>query len=89
MNNSKIKKLSIQLNNAVALGNLYYDDAFEAEEFDEYAAAEWEKISNEEQRIREELTAEIVKFSLGQIDSNTAWKMTFKPELHDLIKRLA
>ena len=87
----RIKELDRKLRNAIALEDLAYDAAFEEENPDNFLklADEWEQCNYITNGIREELAAEIVKVTLGQIDYKTAWAMTFKPELHEIIKRIA
>lgn len=86
-----IKKLADKLRNAIAIENLAYDTAFEEENPDNFLklADEWEQCNYITNGVREELAAEIVKVTLGQIDYKTAWAMTFKPELHEIIKKIA
>lgn len=84
----KIKDLAKKFKNAEAIENLAYDTAFESDEITPAAEAEWERCNNYTNSLREELAAEIEKISFGQIDNKTAWAMTFKPELFDLIARL-
>ena len=85
----RIKELDRKLRNAIALEDMAYETAFEGDETTEAEEKEWERLSDEVQKIREELAAEIVKATFGQIDSKTAWAMTFKPELHEIIKKIA
>lgn len=71
-----------------------YDAAFEIAEAApgtaENAAAEhaWELAEDACIALREELAAEIVKYTAGLIDSGTAYKMTFRPELYALIDKM-
>lgn len=87
----RIKELARKLRNAEAVENLAYETACEEENPNNFLklADEWEKLNYITNGIREELAAEIVKATFGQIDSKTAWAMTFKPELHEIIKKIA
>ena len=85
----RIKELDRKLRNAIALEDMAYEAAFEGDETTEAQEKEWEQLADIVQALREELAAEIVKATFGQIDSKTAWAMTFKPELHEIIKRIA
>ena len=87
----RIKELDRKLRNAALFERWAYDDAMNEQDKKKFETllAEWEQISDELQKIREELAAEIVKATFGQIDSKTAWAMTFKPELHEIIKKIA
>lgn len=86
----RIKELARKLRNAETLENFAYQTACEEENLNTFfqLADEWEKLNYITNGIREELAAEIEKISFGQIDNKTAWAMTFKPELFDLIARL-
>lgn len=86
-----IKKLADKLRNAIAIEDLAYQTAFEEEDVNDFfkLADEWEQCDNVTNGIRDELAAEIVKITFGQIDIKTAWAMTFKPELLEIISKLA
>lgn len=85
----ELKDLARKLRNAIAVENMTYDLAFEGEEINEKYAAEWEEISDMTVKAREALAAEIVKVTAGQIDEPTAYRMTFKPELFEIIRKIA
>lgn len=86
----KIKELARKFKNAKAVEDLAYEAAFEEENLNDFfkLADEWEQCNYITNGIREELAKEITKISFGQIDYKTAWAMTFKPELYNLIARL-
>lgn len=87
----RIKELARKLRNAETVENLAYETACEEENLNNFMklADEWEQCNYITNGIREELAAELVKITAGQIDEKTAWAMTFKPELHEIIKRIA
>ena len=92
-NMMNIKELAKKFKNAVAVEDLAYQAAFE--EFDinsdvaDKLADEWEACNDYTNYLRGELAREITNFTNKQVDCKTAWAMTFKPELFNLIDRLA
>ena len=92
---TKLQKLAAKLKAAQATADKLYDAAFEAADINpesaEFTAAEsaWEKADTAANDVREQIAAEIVKMTFGQIDRHTAWRMTYTEKLYDLIARQA
>lgn len=85
----KIQKLAIKVKNGAIFEQWAIDDIMNADEPTSADIAECEQLADMLIAAREELAAEIVRMTRGQIDEPTAYKMTFNPELFDLIARLA
>jgi hypothetical protein len=90
-----MKRLSIQLRTAELKANRLYDIAFEladsqpGTEANANAEKAWSDAEDAANEIRQKLADEIQRVTSGMIDSKTAWAMTYKPKLYDLIEKFA
>lgn len=85
---NKIKYLTRELENAIAKANLA-EEALEKDYTNKALDAEWEKCYDWEIKVREQIAAEIVKATAGEIDEKTAYKMTFNPKFYDIVAKIA
>lgn len=90
-----MKTLAAKLKAAEQKATRLYDLAFEfcdrAESLADVEAAEaaWSAAEDAANEIRQKLADEIQRVTSGMIDSKTAWAMTYKPKLYDLIEKFA
>lgn len=92
---ASMKTLAAKLRTAELNANRLYDRAFEladsepGTEANAAAEAAWSAAEDAANEIRQNLADEIQRFTAGKIDSKTAWAMTYKPKLYELIEKLA
>lgn len=90
-----MKTLAIRLRAAELKANRLYDRAFEladsepGTEANAAAEAAWSAAEDAANEIRQKLADEIQRVTSGMIDSKTAWAMTYKPKLYELIEKFA
>lgn len=91
----KIQRIAAAFKKANDLATALYNEAFELAESkpgsaeNEAAEAAWSAAEDAANAIRQQLADEIQRMTSGMIDNRTAWSMTFKHELFDLIAKLA
>ena len=83
-----MKEILKRLNAAIEAGNAA-DDAWEKDPENAELEKAFDETYKAEYAIRKELAAAIVKATAGQIDEQTAFKMTYNPKLAELIESAA